>query len=118
MIFAGYCVVGCLTSYATYKIVTKYMIKPFASTYRFLSNQSRDVKGVIASKYGSGLAVICGGTSGLSMTYSDYLAELGFETILLIQANSDKMLALKERLLKRHKKHDRQLFILTYEYDF
>mgnify|MGYP006955093302 FL=1 len=45
MIFAGYCIVGCLASYATYKILTKWLIKPFASTYRFLTNQSRDVGG-------------------------------------------------------------------------
>lgn len=38
MIFAGYCVVGCLASYATYAILTKYLIRPFASTYRFLKN--------------------------------------------------------------------------------
>ena len=43
MIFAGYAIVGCLASYATYKILAKWIIKPAMSTYRFLTNQSRNV---------------------------------------------------------------------------
>lgn len=38
MIWTGYAVVGCLASYATYKILTKYLIKPFCNTARFLRN--------------------------------------------------------------------------------
>ncbi len=52
MIWAGYAFVGCLASYATYKILTKYLIKPFSSTYRFLTNQSGNVKEKLQEKYG------------------------------------------------------------------
>lgn len=47
MILAGYAIVGCLASYATYKILTKYLIKPFTSTYRFLTNQSGNVRSML-----------------------------------------------------------------------
>ena len=47
MIWAGYAVVGCLASYATYKIVTRFIIRPFWDTYRFLTNQSQDVQNVL-----------------------------------------------------------------------
>jgi len=38
MILAGYALVGCLASYATLRIFSKYLIKPVKSTYRFLTN--------------------------------------------------------------------------------
>ena len=38
MILAGYAVVGCLASYATYKILSKCIFKPMFRTYRFLRN--------------------------------------------------------------------------------
>lgn len=38
MIWAGYGLVGALASYATYKILTKFLIKPVRKTYRFLTN--------------------------------------------------------------------------------
>ena len=44
MLFAGYAVVGCLASYATFKILTKYWFKPMFKTYRFLSSQSFNMK--------------------------------------------------------------------------
>ena len=47
MILAGYAIVGCLASYASYKILTKYIVKPFAHTYRFLTNQSGNVKAAL-----------------------------------------------------------------------
>ena len=40
MLFAGYAIVGCLASYATFKILTKFWFKPMFRTYRFLSSQS------------------------------------------------------------------------------
>ena len=91
MIWAGYAVVGTLASYATYKILTKFLIKPIRSTYRFLTNQSRDVKQIFHEKYGKGMAVIAGTRSGLSMTYAAYLAEIGYSTILMISNDAEKL---------------------------
>mgnify|MGYP001626828109 CR=1 FL=1 len=91
MIWAGYAFVGCLASYATYKILTKYLIKPFRSTYRFLTNQSGNVREKLQEKYGQGFVVICGDRNGLQATYAAYLAEMGFKTILLISGDQQKL---------------------------
>ena len=91
MIFVGYAVVGCLASYATYKILTKYLIKPAMSTYRFLTNQSRNVGDQVEEKYGRGLAVIAGGKSGMSTTWSAYLIKIGIKTVLLIGGSMEKL---------------------------
>lgn len=37
------------------------------------------------------MAVIFGGKSGMTTTYSAYLAEVGYETILLIGGNLEKL---------------------------
>ena len=89
MILAGYTVVGCLASYATYKILTKCLFKPMFRTYRFLSNQASDVSAKIGEKYGKGLAIIAGGKSGMSTTWASYLIRLGVQTVLLIGGDKD-----------------------------
>jgi len=38
------CVYG-MAFYASYTLLKKYFVKPFMSTYRFLSNQCLDMKG-------------------------------------------------------------------------
>lgn len=91
MIFAGYAVVGCLASYATYKILSKYLVKPAFATYRFLTNQSRNVGELIEEKYGRGLAIIAGGKSGMSTTWAAYLKKIGIKTILLIGGDMEKL---------------------------
>ena len=100
-ILAGYAIVGCLASYATYKIVTKYFIKPFASTYRFLTNQSRDVDTILAEKYGKGLAIICGSNTNMKNAYGKYLEAMGYETIVLFGGDLEALEKQKQELLKR-----------------
>ena len=117
MIWTGYAVVGCLASYATYKILMKWFVKPVRSTYRFLTNQSRDVKALLHEKYGNGFAVVAGNRSGLLMTYAAYLAEMGFSTILLIAQDKEKLQQQKEALLKI-RKGDKNFTVLWYVYNF
>ena len=91
MIWAGYALVGCLASYATYKILTKYLVKPIRSTYRFLTNQSQNMGKMMESRFGKGLVVVAGAHSGLQMTYAAYLLEIGYTDILLIGASAEKL---------------------------
>ena len=91
LIWAGYAIVGGLASYAVLKIFGTYLVQPFMNTYRFLTNQSRNVQTTLSSRYGNGLAVICGQKSGMSPTYSRYMSEMGFKTILLISGSQEKL---------------------------
>ena len=116
MILAGYAIVGCLASYATYKILTKFLVKPMLGTYRFLTNQSRDMASVIDEKYGKDLAIIAGGRSGMSTTWAAYLANLGFKTILLIGGDQEKLDKQKKVLEDERKNEEMQ--ILTFKFDF
>lgn len=100
MIFAGYAVVGCLASYATYKILTKYLFKPALSIYRFLGNQSSDLAIKIDEKFGNGLAIIAGGKSGMSTTWAAYLCKIGIKTILLIGGDLEKLEMQKKLLVE------------------
>ena len=103
MILAGYAIVGCLASYATYKILTKFLVKPMVMTYSFLNNQSIDMASAIDEKYGRDLAIIAGGQSGMSTTWSAYLANLGFKTILLIGGDQEKLDKQKKLIEEEYK---------------
>ena len=117
MLFAGYAVVGCLASYATFKILTKYWFKPMFKTYRFLKSQSFCMNQKLEEKYGNGLAVIAGGKSGMSTTWAAYLASVGVKTVLLIGGDQEKM-DNQKKVLSENKSEDNKLTVLTYLYDF
>ena len=72
-------------------------------TYRFLNNQSIDMASAIDEKYGRDLAIIAGGQSGMSTTWSAYLANLGFKTILLIGGDQEKLDKQKKLIEEEYK---------------
>ena len=84
MILAGYALVGSLAFYAVTSLMKQYIIQPFLSTYRFLSNQTKNMAEELKNKYGNGLVVITGATDGLGPFYANYFATLGFSNMLLI----------------------------------
>ena len=46
---------------------------------------------LIEKKYGRGIAVVAGNGSGLTMTYAAYLVEIGYETILLVGTDEERL---------------------------
>ena len=44
--------VGTLAVYAKWTLGRRYLIKPFLQTFRFLSNQAKDLQMALATKYG------------------------------------------------------------------
>ena len=79
--------IGTLAFYASYTILKKYIIKPFVKTFKFLSNQTKNLKNALHLKYGCGIAIIAGSTTGLGTTYASTLRKLGFETLVLIDSD-------------------------------
>ena len=63
--------------------------------------------------------MIFGDKSGMMSTYATYLVEVGYETILIVAHDQQRMEDLKERLQKKYKKRyaDGKLSILTYKYE-
>lgn len=116
-ILARNILVGSLAFYAGYSILTRFVIKPFVQTFKFLSNQTRNLKQDLHKKYGKGIAVIAGSTSGLGPTYANYLSELGFKTLLLIDVDDEALSKQKAELLKR-KKLESTLNVHTHHFDF
>ena len=57
-ILARNIIVGGLAAYAGYVILRKYFLKPFFNTFKFLSNQTRDMQESLHKKFGSGIVVI------------------------------------------------------------
>ena len=90
-ILARNILIGTLAFYAGYSILTRFIIKPFVKTFKFLSNQTRNLKQDLSKKYGHGLVVIAASTSGLGPIYANYLVRLGFNTILLIDSDEDAL---------------------------
>jgi hypothetical protein len=109
--------IGSLAFYAGYSILTRFIIKPFVKTFKFLSNQTRDLKHDLRQKYGNGIAIVAGSTTGLGPNYASYLRKLGFETILLIDSDEDALSKQKAEILK-YKKPDSKLNVHTHVFDF
>jgi len=70
--------VGSLAFYASYTLVRKFVIKPFIKTFKFLSNQTKNLEKALHVKYDNGIAVIAGSTTGLGPSYAKYIKRLGF----------------------------------------
>ena len=83
--------VGSLAFYATFSIVRKFIVKPFIKTFKFLSNQTKNLEVSLQKKFDDGIVVITGSTSGLGPQYAKYLARLGYLVIILIDSD-DKAL--------------------------
>ena len=63
-------IVGGLAVYASYMILRKYVIKPFIKTFKFLSNQTKNMGNSLTQKYGQGLVVVACSTSNLGKVYT------------------------------------------------
>ena len=72
---------------------------------------------LIEKKYGRGLAVVAGNGSGLTMTYAAYLVQIGYETILLVGTDEERLEQQKKQLLKQ-KQDGKELSVMWYAYDF
>jgi len=49
------------------------------------------MKGRVQQKYGKGVVVIAGATSGLGFTYAAYFKNLGYDKIVLIDNDFEKL---------------------------
>ena len=54
--------------------------------------------GRLEEKYGKRVVVIAGASSGLGATYAAYFYNLGYEKIVLIDSDFDKLTALRSKL--------------------
>lgn len=57
--------VGGLAFYASYTLLKKFVIKPFVKTFKFLSNQTKNLGKALHEKYSDGIVIIAGSTTGL-----------------------------------------------------
>ena len=119
LILARNIVIGGLAVYAGFSIVRNFILMPFMRTYKFLSNQSRNLHGALIDKYGNDLVVIAGATHGLGPVYASYFAMLGFTHIVLIDSDVTKLNALKWKLFGERKNTKEKPFcVYTQKYDF
>ena len=104
LIFARDVALYSMAFYASYTILKKYLIQPFVSTFRFLRNQTMDMKSRVHAKYGNNVVVIAGATTGLGFSYALYFLTLQFNKIVLIDADYQQLQDMKEKLLKKESK--------------
>jgi len=65
------------------------------------------------------MVVIAGATTHLGPAYATYFAQLGFQSIVLIDSDEQEMSLLKQKLLKdyRDRKEGPPLSVFTYAFD-
>ena len=99
-------VVGGLAVYATWTLGRRYLVKPFLNTFRFLSNQTKNLSAALATKYGAGeddFVVVTGSTYGLGPFYTRYCLELGYRNFVLIDSSKEKLSQQKANLKRKTK---------------
>ena len=62
--------VGSLALYASVSLVRNFFVMPFIKTFRFLSNQTKNLANSLQAKYDEGICVILGSTTGLRPYYA------------------------------------------------
>lgn len=87
--------VGTLAFYASYTLVKKFIVKPFVKTFKFLSNQSKNLQNSMHNKYDKGIVVVLCSTTGLGPFYAKYLRKLNYPTIVLIDSDEVALVAQK-----------------------
>lgn len=94
--------VGSLALYASLSLVRKFIVKPFIKTFKFLSNQTKNLEVSLQKKFDDGIVIVTGSTSGLGPQYAKYLARLGYPIIILIDWDETALSKQKAALLKAH----------------
>jgi short-subunit dehydrogenase len=87
---------------------------PFIKTYKFLSNQTRNLENSLQSKFDSGVCVIVGSTTGLGVLYAKYLRTLNFSHFVLIDKDETLLLQQKKGLCVKAKEKPK---IFTIKFD-
>jgi hypothetical protein len=114
MIFARNLFVGSLALYASVSLLRNFIVMPFIKTYKFLSNQTRNLENSLQSKYDSGVCVIVGSTTGLGVLYAKYLRTLNFSHFVLIDKDDNQLLQQKKSLCVKAKEKPK---IFTIKFD-
>ncbi len=109
--------VGSLAFYATFSLVRKFIVKPFIKTFKFLSNQTKNLQVSLQKKFDDGIVVVTGSTTGLGPQYAKYLARLGFPVIILIDSEEAALSKQKTSLLKAHNNSQYKLKVYTIKND-
>lgn len=93
--------VGSLALYASYTLAKKFIVKPFYRTYKFLSNQGKNLEQSLHDKFDKGIVVIIGSTKGLGPVYAKYMRTLNYPTIVLMDKDEAALSAQKQDLQKK-----------------
>ena len=101
MILARNIFVGTLAVYAGYSLVTKFVVSPLLQSYKFISNQTKNLEEALQQKYGKGIVIINNSTTGLGDTYAKYVRMLKFPVIVLVDPDATALAKQKEELLQR-----------------
>lgn len=90
--------VGSLAFYASVTLAKNLIVMPFIKTYRFLSNQTKNLEISLQLKYDEGICVILNSTTGMGPLYAKYLRTLGYTHLILIDKD-DKALGIQKKEL-------------------
>jgi hypothetical protein len=118
MILARNVFVGTLAMYATYSLTRKFVFRPLAQTYRFLSNQTKDLQCSLHEKYGSGIAIIMNSTTGFGPIYAKYLRKMRFKILILVDSDRQALSQQKEDLLQKRRDSIEIEEVHTIAFDF
>ena len=118
MILARNIFVGTLAVYAGYSLLTKFVVSPLLQSYKFISNQTKNLEEALQQKYGKGIVIINNSTTGLGDTYAKYVRMLKFPVIVLVDADAAALAKQKEELLQKRSKDGIEVVVHSIEYDY
>lgn len=107
--------VGSLALYASVSLVKNFIVMPFIKTYRFLSNQTKNLEDSLQHKYDEGFCIILGSTTGMGPLYAKYLRKLNYTHFILIDKDDITLGRQKKELI--HKAKDKPK-VYTLKFDF
>ncbi len=99
-------------------LVTKFVVSPLLQSYKFISNQTKNLEEALQQKYGKGIVIINNSTTGLGDTYAKYVRMLKFPVIVLVDADAAALAKQKEELLQKRSKDGIEVVVHSIEYDY